>query len=83
MIIKIPKTIKPTKGEVYMRTEAPRGEIGFYIISDGSTKPYRVKMRSSCFVTMSVFNEIIKGHFIADIVSTLGSLDIVLGEIDR
>ncbi|MBL7052544.1 MAG: NADH-quinone oxidoreductase subunit D [Candidatus Marinimicrobia bacterium] len=80
----IPRKIKPPKGaEVYFRTEAPRGEIGFYIKSDGTAKPYRLKMRSSAFVNLSVLPEISEGWMIADLVTILGSLDIVLGEIDR
>jgi len=80
----IPRKIKPPKGaEVYFRTEAPRGEIGFYIKSDGTAKPYRLKMRSSAFVNLSVLPEISEGWMLADLVTILGSLDIVLGEIDR
>jgi len=79
----VPKRIKPAAGEVFMRTECPRGEMGFYIVSDGSTKPYRVKVKSPCFTAMSAFREISRGAMIADIVAIVGSLDIVLGEIDR
>jgi NADH-quinone oxidoreductase subunit D len=80
---KIPKRVKPPAGEVYMRTECPRGEISYYIVSDGSTKPYRVKVKSACFTVMSAFKEMSRGAMIADIVAIVGSLDIVLGEIDR
>lgn len=79
----IPKRIRPNVGEVYARTEAPRGDLGFYIISDGSASPYRVKARSSCFVNLSVLPEITRGYMVADLVAILGSIDIVLGEIDR
>lgn len=79
----IPKRIRPNPGEIYVRTEAPRGELGFYIVSDGSNSPYRVKGRSSCFVNLSVLPEISKGYMIADLIAILGSIDIVLGEIDR
>jgi NADH-quinone oxidoreductase subunit D len=79
----VPKRVKPPVGEVYMRTESPRGELGFYIVSDGNTKPYRVKVKSPCFTAMSAFREISRGAMIADIVAIVGSLDIVLGEIDR
>jgi NADH-quinone oxidoreductase subunit D len=79
----VPKKVKPPVGEVYMRTEAPRGELGYYIVSDGSTKPYRLKVKSPCFTAMSVFKEISRGAMIADIIALLGSIDIVLGEIDR
>jgi len=79
----VPKRVKPKPGEVYARTEAPRGELGFYIVSDGGLIPMRVKARSPCFVAMSIFREIAKGEMIADMVAIIGSLDIVLGEIDR
>lgn len=75
--------IRPPKGEVYMRTETPRGELGFYLISDGSQKPYRLKARSPCFVALSVLNEISRGCMIADLVAIIGSLDVVMGEVDR
>lgn len=79
----IPKRIRPPIGEVYARTESPRGEIGFYVISDGSVSPYRVKARSPAFVNLSVLPAISKGCMIADLIAILGSVDIVLGEIDR
>jgi NADH-quinone oxidoreductase subunit D len=80
---KVPKRVKPNPGEAYARTETPRGELAFYIVSDGGLIPYRVKGRSPCFVAMSLFHEIARGEFIADIIAIIGSLDIVLGEIDR
>jgi NADH-quinone oxidoreductase subunit D len=79
----VPKRVKPPVGEVYMRTECPRGELGFYIVSDGGTKPYRVKVKSPCFTVMSGFREYSRGGMLADIVAMVGSVDIVLGEIDR
>ncbi|MBD3274358.1 MAG: NADH-quinone oxidoreductase subunit D [Candidatus Marinimicrobia bacterium] len=79
----IPRKIRPPKGSFYFRSENPRGELGFYIISDGSTKPFRVKMRSPALCNLSVIDEIGSGWLVADIVAILGSLDIVLGEIDR
>lgn len=79
----IPKRIRPEHGEIYVRTESPRGELGFYIISDGSTSPYRVKARSPAFVNLSVLPEISRGAMIADLVAIVGSVDIVLGEVDR
>jgi NADH-quinone oxidoreductase subunit D len=78
-----PKRVKPPAGEVYMRTECPRGELGYYIVSDGSLKPYRVKIKSPCFTVMSAFRELSRGAMIADIIAIIGSVDIVLGEIDR
>jgi NADH-quinone oxidoreductase subunit D len=79
----IPKRIKPPAGEVYMRTECPRGELGYYIVSEGGLKPYRLKVKSPCFTVMSAFREVSRGAMISDIVAILGSFDIVLGEIDR
>jgi NADH-quinone oxidoreductase subunit D len=79
----VPKRIKPPEGEVYMRTECPRGELGYFIVSDGSLKPYRLKVKSPCFTVMSAFQEVSRGAMIADVISILGSFDIVLGEIDR
>jgi NADH-quinone oxidoreductase subunit D len=79
----IPKRIRPNPGDLYVRTESPRGELGFYIISDGTGSPYRIKARSPAFVNLSVTPEICKGYLIADIVAIVGSVDIVLGEVDR
>jgi NADH-quinone oxidoreductase subunit D len=79
----MPRRVRPPEGDVYMRTESPRGEIGFYLVSDGSEKPYRCKGRSPCFTAISAINAIGRGDLVADIVAIIGSLDIVLGEIDR
>ena len=79
----IPKRIKPVVGNVYARVENPRGDLGYFIMSDGSTSPYRVKVRAPSFVTMQVLNELCKGYMVADVVTILGSIDIVFGEIDR
>jgi NADH-quinone oxidoreductase subunit D len=79
----IPKRIRPPKGEIYTRVENPRGELGFYVISDGTGNPARVKCRAPAFVNLSVIDEISRGQLIADLVAILGSIDIVLGEIDR
>lgn len=79
----LPKKIRPPKGHVYSRTETPRGDLGFYIISDGKPKPFRLKLRSPAFTALSCINEIARGWMIADVIAILGSLDIVLGEIDR
>jgi NADH-quinone oxidoreductase subunit D len=81
---KVPKRVKPPKGEVYARSEAPRGQLGYFIVADGTTaNPYRVKVKSPCFTAMSVFHVLSKGMMIADIIALIGSLDVVLGEIDR
>jgi len=79
----IPKRVKPPVGEVYCRTETPKGELGYYIVSDGGLKPYRVKGRAPSFVNLSVLPEISKGYMFADLILILGSVDIVLGEVDR
>ncbi|MBM2816956.1 MAG: dehydrogenase subunit [Ignavibacteria bacterium] len=80
---KLPKKIKPAAGEIYCKAENPKGELGFYIVSDGTAKPYRVKCRPTSFVNLSVLPEISKGYMIADLILILGSVDIVLGEVDR
>ena len=70
-------------GEVYHSIESPKGELGYFIISDGSKKPYRVRVRPPSFVNLSAFNKLVAGRLIADVVAVIGSIDIVLGEIDR
>ncbi|MGI6370338.1 MAG: NADH-quinone oxidoreductase subunit D [Ignavibacteria bacterium] len=79
----LPKRIKPEVGEFYFSCESPKGELGFYITSDGTLKPSRVRCRSSCFVNLSVLPYITKGYMIGDLILILGSIDIVLGEVDR
>jgi NADH-quinone oxidoreductase subunit D len=79
----MPTSLQPPEGEVYMRTETPRGDLGYYIVSDGSNNPFRVKARSPCLCSLSVLPKIAYGAMIADAVTTVGSLDIVMGEIDR
>ncbi|MEX0680038.1 MAG: NADH-quinone oxidoreductase subunit D [Balneolales bacterium] len=79
----IPKKIRPPEGEIYARTETPRGELGYYIISDKSTSPFRIKARAPSFVNLSVVSAISVGAMVADMVAIIGSVDIVLGEVDR
>ena len=79
----VPKRIRPKEGELYARTETPRGELGYYIISDKSGSPYRVKARAPSFVHLGMLPAISKGALIADMVAIVGSIDIVLGEADR
>jgi len=79
----IPKRIKPPVGEFYFRVESPKGELGYHVISDGSLNPFRVKVRAPSFVHLQLMPIICKGHLVADIIANLGSIDIVLGEIDR
>jgi NADH-quinone oxidoreductase subunit D len=71
------------EGEVYQAIESPRGEMGYYVVSDGSAKPYRVHMRSACLANMQCLPKMCEGRLIADVVAAIGSIDIVLGEIDR
>ncbi len=78
-----PKKIRPKAGSVYSRYETARGDLGFYIISDGKNIPQRLKMRSPAFSNLSVISEIAEGWMMSDLITILGSLDIVLGEIDR
>ena len=82
-IAKLPKILKAPAGEIYFRSESPRGELGFFLISDGSTKPYRLKCRAPSFSNLAVIPELVRGMKVADVIAILGSLDIVLGEIDR
>jgi NADH-quinone oxidoreductase subunit D len=71
------------KGEVYQAVESPRGEMGYYVVSDGTAKPYRVHMRNPSFATLQALETMCKGRLLADVVAVIGSIDIVLGEIDR
>jgi NADH-quinone oxidoreductase subunit D len=80
---KMPRRLRTPPGEVYSKVEAPRGEWGVYMVSKGGDKPYRAKMRSSSFCNLSALREMTVGHFLADAVLILGSVDIVLGCVDR
>ena len=70
-------------GEVYQAVESPRGEMGYYVVSDGTAKPYRVHMRGPSFANLQVLQKMCEGRLIADVVAAIGSIDIVLGDIDR
>ena len=74
---------RPPEGEVYFRSETPRGEMGVYLVSDGGDKPYRLKVRPPSFANLQGLRPMLQGVYIADAVMILGSLDIVLGEVDR
>ena len=80
---KVPRMLKIPPGEVFLSVEAAKGELGFYIKSNGTDKPERVKMKAPSFINMQCFEKMCQGHLIADLVAILGSLDIVLGEIDK
>ena len=73
----------PPPGEVYQRVESPRGELGCFLASDGSPKPYRMRIRAPSFVNLQALNKMVEGRLIADVIASIGTLDIVLGEIDR
>jgi NADH-quinone oxidoreductase subunit D len=75
--------LKPKPGEAYARIEAPKGELGFYLISDGSTNPYRYRVRPPSLINLTILEDMCRGQTIADVVVILGSVDIVLGEVDR
>jgi NADH-quinone oxidoreductase subunit D len=70
-------------GEVYQGIESPRGQMGYYVVSDGTAKPYRVHFRNPSFATLQALETMCKGRMLADVVAVVGSIDIVLGEIDR
>ena len=81
--LKNPKTTKLPKGEVYAAVESPRGELGFHIVADGGPKPYRLKINAPSFKNLQTVAHILPGGLLADVVATLGSLDPVLGDVDR
>lgn len=77
------QNVKPPVGDAYARIESPKGELGFYLVSDGSEKPYRYKIRAPSFINLTPLADMCRGYKVADIVVILGSIDIVLGEVDR
>ena len=77
------KVFKPAKAESYGRVEAPKGELGFYLVADGTTQPYRFRVRPPSFINLTVLRDMCIGQQVADAVIILGSIDIVLGEVDR
>jgi NADH-quinone oxidoreductase subunit D len=80
---KVPKVLKPPKGEIYAAIEAPKGELGFYLVSDGSNKPYRWHVRAPDFINLCVLRDMVVGDKIADLIVTFGSIDICLASVDR
>jgi NADH-quinone oxidoreductase subunit D len=75
--------VKVPKGEAYARVEGPRGEVGCFLVSDGSNKPYRMKWRGASFSNLAVLPHILPGCGVADVVAIMGSVDPVFGEVDR
>ena len=71
------------EGETYAAVEAPKGEFGIYLVSDGANKPYRLKIRAPGFAHLSAMDEMVRGHMLADVVAVIGTQDIVFGEVDR
>jgi NADH-quinone oxidoreductase subunit D len=80
---KVPKVVKPPVGEAYVSIEAPKGELGYFIVSDNSTQPYRMRVRPPSFVNLQALDRMVRGGLVADVVAIIGTLDIVLGEVDR
>ncbi len=83
MAEKTPRRLRPPPGEVYMRVEAPRGEYGIYLVSKGGDKPYRLKIRAASYSNLMALKHMAVGHYVADAIAILGSIDIVLCEVDR
>jgi NADH-quinone oxidoreductase subunit D len=83
VMAKVPKIIKPPVGEVYHSIEGPKGELGVYIVSDGTGKPYRMRIRPPSYINLQSLKRMAIGHLVADVVAIIGTLDIVLGEVDR
>ncbi|MFZ0014649.1 MAG: NADH-quinone oxidoreductase subunit D 1, partial [Acidimicrobiia bacterium] len=80
---KVPKVIKVPEGQTYVRAENPKGEMGYYLVSDGGGGPYRLKIRSASFSNISILPWILEGILVPDIIAVMGSLDFVLGDVDR
>ncbi len=83
VMAKVPKVIKPPVGEIYHSIEAPKGELGVYLVSDGTGKPYRMRIRPPAYINLQSLKRMAIGHLVADVVAIIGTIDIVLGEVDR
>lgn len=80
---KVPRVIKPAAEEVYASVESPKGELGFYCVSNGTNRPYRMHVRPPSFINLQALPRLAKGHLVSDLVALIGTVDIVLGEVDR
>jgi NADH-quinone oxidoreductase subunit D len=80
---KLPRLFRPARGSAYARTESPKGELGFYVQADGKVEPYRLHIRPPSFINLTALAPLLIGHKVADVVVILGSIDIVMGEVDR
>jgi NADH-quinone oxidoreductase subunit D len=83
VMAKVPKIIKPPIGEIYHSIEGPKGELGVFMVSDGTGKPYRMRIRPPSYINLQSLKRMSIGHLVADVVALIGTLDIVLGEVDR
>jgi len=81
--VKVPHLLRPPAGEVYGRIEAPKGELGFYLVSDNSIAPYRFRIRPPTLINLTALRDMVRGWKVADLIITFGSIDVCLGEIDR
>jgi len=77
------KGIRPPKGDVYFSVEGGNGEVGFYIVSDGTDRPYRVHLRAPCFHIVAALEQLVRGRLVADVIPTFGSMNMIGGELDR
>ena len=83
IVAKVRRITRPPKGEVYMRTETPRGDFGVFLVSDGTDKPYRLKIRAPSFANLQALRHLLRDAYVADAVVILGSIDVIMGEVDR
>src|SRR5438105_4444565 len=83
IMAKVSKVMKPPVGEIYHSIEAPKGELGYFLVSDGSTQPYRLRVRPPSVVNLQALDIMVRGLLVADVVAVIGTIDIVLGEVDR
>jgi len=79
----VPMVIRPPRGEAYQQVESPRGILGYYLVSDGGASPWRFHVRAPSYINLSLLNQMVRGYKVADVVAIVGSIDIVMGEVDR